>query len=48
MTNPEPQARTLPDNADPVVDYTTAAARPGTLRGGATLDIQTRQAQRLV
>ena len=43
-----PQKRALPDNADPVVDYTTAAARPGILRGGASLDIQTRQAQRLV
>lgn len=40
--------RVLPDNADSAVDYTTAAARPGTLRGSATLDIQTRQAQRLV
>lgn len=40
--------RVLPDNADPAVDYTTAAARPGTLRGSVTLDIQTRQAQRLV
>lgn len=40
--------RKLPDNADPAVDYTTAASRPGTLRGSATLDIQTRQAQRLV
>lgn len=42
------QARALPDNADPVVDYTTAASRPGLLRGSASLDIQTRQAQRLV
>lgn len=40
--------RALPDNADPVVDYTTAASRPGLLRGSASLDIQTRQAQRLV
>lgn len=40
--------RALPDNADPVVDYTTAASRPGILRGSASLDIQTRQAQRLV
>ena len=48
MSQTEPATRTLPDNADPVVDYTTAAARPGTLRGDATLDIQTRQAQRLV
>lgn len=40
--------RALPDNADPVVDYTTAASRPGLLRGNASLDIQTRQAQRLV
>ena len=47
-TETAPQKRALPDNADPVVDYTTAAARPGTLRGGASLDIQTRQAQRLV
>ena len=42
------QTRALPDNADPVVDYTTAASRPGLLRGSASLDIQTRQAQRLV
>ena len=42
------QSRALPDNADPVVDYTTAASRPGLLRGSASLDIQTRQAQRLV
>ncbi len=48
ITNTTTDKRTLPDNADPVVDYTTAAARPGTLRGGASLDIQTRQAQRLV
>lgn len=48
MSKTESTIRTLPDNADPVVDYTTAAARPGTLRGDATLDIQTRQAQRLV
>lgn len=47
-TETTPKKRMLPDNADPVVDYTTAAARPGTLRGGASLDIQTRQAQRLV
>ena len=47
-TETAPPKRRLPDNADPVVDYTTAAARPGTLRGGASLDIQTRQAQRLV
>jgi len=40
--------RELPDNADPVVDYTTAASQPGTLRGNANLVIQTRQAQRLV
>jgi len=40
--------RELPNNADPAVDYTTAAARPGTLRGDANLVIQTRQAQRLV
>lgn len=46
--NPSPVKRSLPDNADPAVDYTTAAARPGTLRGSASLDIQTRQAQRLV
>jgi len=48
ITSSATSKRTLPDNADPVVDYTTAAARPGTLRGGASLDIQTRQAQRLV
>jgi len=40
--------RQLPDNADPAVDYATAAERPGTLRGEASLLIQTRQAQRLV
>ena len=40
--------RELPNNADPVVDYTTASARPGTLRGDANLVIQTRQAQKLV
>lgn len=40
--------RQLPDNADPAVDYATAAQRPGTLRGEASLLIQTRQAQRLV
>jgi len=48
MTDTNQSPRTLPDNADPVVDYTTAAAKPGMLRGEATLDIQTRQAQRLV
>jgi len=48
MSETESGKRELPDNADPVVDYTTAAARPGTLRGDASLDIQTRQAQRLV
>ena len=50
-TDPEEktQARALlPDNADPVVNYSTAASRPGLLRGSATLEIQTRQAQRLV
>ena len=41
-------SRRLPDNADPAVDYATAADRPGTLRGEASLLIQTRQAQRLV
>lgn len=41
-------SRQLPDNADPAVDYATAADRPGTLRGEASLLIQTRQAQRLV
>lgn len=41
-------SRQLPDNADPAVDYATAAERPGTLRGEASLLIQTRQAQRLV
>lgn len=41
-------SRQLPDNADPAVDYATAAQRPGTLRGEASLLIQTRQAQRLV
>ncbi len=46
--NSSTTTRALPDNADPAVDYTTAAARPGTLRGSASLDIQTRQAQRLV
>lgn len=46
--NPSGEQRTLPDNADPAVDYTTAAAKPGTLRGEASLEIQTRQAQRLV
>ena len=48
MSETNPTTRILPDNADPVVDYTTAAAKPGMLRGEATLDIQTRQAQRLV
>lgn len=43
-----PLPRTLPDNADPAVDYTTVAERPGTLRGDACLVVQTRQAQRLV
>jgi len=43
-----PGPRQLPDNADPAVDYATAAERPGTLRGEASLHIQTRQAQRLV
>lgn len=47
--DPKPAgARQLPDNADPAVDYATAAERPGTLRGEASLLIQTRQAQRLV
>jgi len=41
-------SRRLPDNADPAVDYATAAERPGTLRGEASLLIETRQAQRLV
>ena len=40
--------RKLPDNADPVVDYKTAADRPGRLRGTSHLTIETRQAQRLV
>ena len=40
--------RQLPDNADPAVDYATASERPGTLRGEASLLIQTRQALRLV
>ncbi|MCP4993932.1 MAG: TIGR03761 family integrating conjugative element protein [Gammaproteobacteria bacterium] len=40
--------RELPDNADPVVDYKTAADRPGRLRGTSHLTIETRQAQRLV
>lgn len=40
--------RVLPDNADPAVDYTTAAATPGILRGSVSIDVQTRQAQRLV
>ncbi len=44
----EQTPRELPDNADPAVDYKTAADRPGTLRGDACLVIQTRQAQRLV
>ena len=48
MSDSNSTTRLLPDNADPVVDYTTAAAKPGMLRGEATLDIQTRQAQRLV
>lgn len=48
MTETETTKRELPNNADPVVDYTTAAARPGTLRGDASLEIQTRQAQQLV
>lgn len=48
MAETSKTTRALPDNADPVVDYTTAAAKPGMLRGEATLDIQTRQAQRLV
>jgi integrating conjugative element protein (TIGR03761 family) len=43
-----PQVRKLPDNADPVVDYTTAVERPGRLRGTSYLTIETRQAQRLV
>lgn len=40
--------RRLPDNADPAVDYATVVERPGTLRGEASLLVQTRQAQRLV
>ena len=49
-TEPEKtiQTRSLPNNADPVVDYATAASHPGLLRGNASLEIQTRQAQRLV
>lgn len=51
ITTDEQNAKTsrrLPDNADPAADYATAAERPGTLRGEASLLIQTRQAQRLV
>ena len=44
----ETPTRELPNNADPVVDYTTAAARPGRLRGEANLVVQTRRAQQLV
>jgi len=44
----EQTPRELPDNADPAVDYKTAADRHGTLRGDACLVIQTRQAHRLV
>lgn len=40
--------RDLPDNADPAVDYKTVTDTPGTLRGRASLIVQTRQAQRLV
>lgn len=40
--------RALPDNADPAADYRAVADHPGTLRGSASLVIQTRQAQRLV
>ena len=51
ITTDEQSAKTsrrLPDNADLAADYATAAERPGTLRGEASLLIQTRQAQRLV
>ena len=44
----ETTTRKLPNDADPVVDYTTAAARPGRLRGEANLVVQTRRAQQLV
>jgi len=40
--------RVLPFNADPAVSYQTAASSPGGLRGQAELQVQTRQAQRLV
>ncbi|MEW8009042.1 MAG: PFL_4669 family integrating conjugative element protein [Candidatus Thiodiazotropha endolucinida] len=48
MTGSETVKRDLPNDADPAVDYTTATARPGTLRGDASIVIQTRQAQKLV
>lgn len=49
-TKPELQpnaTRQLPDKADPGADHSTVA-KPGGLRGGASLVVQTRQAQRLV
>lgn len=52
ITRAEPAERTpprvLPNEADPAVDYTTAAAQPGALRGEAALWVQTRQAQSLI
>lgn len=38
----------MPNNADPIVDWQTASSSPGGLRGTAAMEIQTRQAQRLV
>lgn len=50
-TKPEPinpnVTRHLPNKADPGVDHSTVA-KPGGLRGGASLVVQTRQAQRLI
>ena len=43
-----PPGRALPNDAEPIVYYTTTAVSPGTLRGDARLAIQTKQAQRLV
>ncbi|WP_017941461.1 PFL_4669 family integrating conjugative element protein [Thioalkalivibrio sp. ALE6] len=38
----------MPNEADPIVDWRTASSSPGGLRGSAAMEIQTRQAQRLV
>ena len=40
--------RALPNDADTGVDYSTAVAVPGALKGSATMSVQTRQAQSLV